>query len=107
MTSASPERRAKGSADVRAMTDAFCDETGWRPERIQPVAGALRYSQYGFFIRHVMKSISKKMGGATDTSHDIEYTDWDSLERFVDEIAASFGISSIHTDSVVSAPTSC
>ena len=23
---------------------------------------------------------------ATDTSHDHEYTDWDALERFVDEI---------------------
>lgn len=90
MKSASPEQRAKGAADVRGMLEAFCADTGWRPERIEPVAGALRYSEYGFVVRLVMRSIAKRMGGATDTARDVEYTDWESLDHLVDELAKSF-----------------
>lgn len=80
------ERRAQAAADVRRMIDGFLKETGWRPTLIQAVAGALRYSQYNFLVRFVMKRISRKAGGDTDTSRDYEYTDWTAVDRIADEL---------------------
>lgn len=51
------------------------------------IAGALKYTEYDYFKRLIMKMISKKEGGATDTSQDYEYTKWDEVTKFVNEFA--------------------
>jgi menaquinone-dependent protoporphyrinogen oxidase len=79
------ERREQSAADAQRMIDLFLDETGWRPVRALPVAGALAYSRYNFFIKFVMKRIARKAGAPTDTSRDYEFTDWAALDRFVGE----------------------
>ena len=84
-------RRAQSAADAQRMIDVFVKQTGWTPERCLPVAGALLYTQYNFLVRFVMKQISKKNGGPTDTSRDYEFTDWPALDRFVDEVSHRFG----------------
>jgi menaquinone-dependent protoporphyrinogen oxidase len=71
------------------MIDGFVAETGWRPERSLPVAGALTYSRYNFLIRFVMKRIARKQGAPTDTSRDYEFTNWSAVDRFVDEAVRS------------------
>jgi len=86
-TSAAPERRRNAAADVRRMIDEFLRETGWSPTRVHPVAGALLYRQYGAIVRLVMRFIAKQAGATTDTSRDHEYTDWQALDRFADELA--------------------
>jgi menaquinone-dependent protoporphyrinogen oxidase len=83
---ATAERRRTSTADAQRMIDVFIKETGWKPERCLPVAGALMYTHYNLLIRFVMKRISRKQGGPTDTSRDYEFTDWKGLDRFVDEI---------------------
>jgi menaquinone-dependent protoporphyrinogen oxidase len=83
---ATPAERASFAADVKKVIDAFVAQTGWRPNRAKPVAGALLYTRYNFIVRFVMKRIARKAGGATDTSRDYEYTDWLALDRFADEI---------------------
>src|SRR6185503_13058560 len=85
---ATKERRARSAAEVQQMIDVFVQETGWRPARVLPVAGALAYSRYNFLIRFVMKRIARKAGAPTDTSRDYEFTDWLALDRFANEIAA-------------------
>jgi menaquinone-dependent protoporphyrinogen oxidase len=80
---ASAQEHARFVADVRTMIDRFVTDTGWHPERVVPVAGALRYSQYNFLVRLVMKRIARQAGGSTDTSRDHEYTDWRALDDFV------------------------
>jgi menaquinone-dependent protoporphyrinogen oxidase len=82
----SAEERAKAAADVQAAIDRFLAETAWRPRRVEAVAGALLYSKYNFFTRFIMKRIAKKAAMATDTTRDHEFTDWDALDRFVDEL---------------------
>ena len=76
-------RRAK-------VLDRFFAETGWHPEHVKPVAGALLYTHYNFLIRFVMKHIAKQAGGSTDTSRDHEYTDWVALDRFVAALVEEF-----------------
>lgn len=84
-----PEERARAARDVQHVVQKFFEETGWRPERVQPVAGALLYRQYGRITRWLMKRIAEKEGGDTDTAHDHVYTDWDALEHFVEDFAES------------------
>jgi menaquinone-dependent protoporphyrinogen oxidase len=62
--------------------ERFVEKCGWRPARIELIAGALQYSKYNFLIRYVMRRITKKEGGDTDTSRDYEYTDWAAVDRF-------------------------
>ena len=81
-----PEERAQCEADVQTMIENFFKETGWRPNVVLPVAGALLYSQYNFVVRWVMKRIAKKMRAVTDTSRDYDYTDWQALDRFADRV---------------------
>jgi menaquinone-dependent protoporphyrinogen oxidase len=80
------ERRAQAAADAQRMIDVFIEETGWRPARALPVAGALAYSRYNFIVKFVMKRIARKAGAPTDTSRDYEFTDWAALDRFVREM---------------------
>ena len=83
---APPERRAEAAADAEKMIREFLDETGWHPSHIRAVAGALMYSKYNFLIRFIMKRIARKEGASTDTSRDHEYTDWEALDRVIDEL---------------------
>lgn len=82
------ERRRQAREDVERMVAQFFERTGWRADLVQPVAGALLYRKYGFFLRFVMKRIAKSAGGSTDTSRDHEYTDWAALDRFAEAFAA-------------------
>lgn len=81
--SEAPERRAEADRYV----EAFVAETGWRPDRTAVFAGALRYSQYGFVKRAMMKRIAAESTGDTDTGRDYEYTDWQAVERFATAFA--------------------
>jgi menaquinone-dependent protoporphyrinogen oxidase len=85
----STEERAKSARAVQGMIDAFLAATGWHPSSVKPVAGALAYTRYNFFVRFIMKRIARKEGGDTDTSRDHEYTDWVELDHFVDAFAAN------------------
>ena len=86
LTSASddPDARAAAAATV----ESFVEATGWQPDRVCLLGGALRYSQYGFLTRLLMRQIARKEGGATDTSRDHEYTDWTEVSAFARDFAA-------------------
>lgn len=75
--------------DLRECAEAFYRDTGWTPGITHHVAGALRYSQYHFIKRWIMRRIAERHGGDTDTSRDHEYTDWDDMTRFIDEFLAA------------------
>jgi menaquinone-dependent protoporphyrinogen oxidase len=76
-----------GRAAARRMLDDFLRETGWRPVLVQPVGGAIAYTKYSFFVRWMLRRISAKTGGPTDTSRDHELTDWSQVERFATTFA--------------------
>ena len=71
--------------ELKSIVKSFSDKTGWQPDRIKFVAGALPYTRYNFVKRWIMKRIVAKAGGDTDTSKDFMYTDWDDLRRFADD----------------------
>lgn len=75
-------------AEAAGYVEAFLEETGWYPDRIARLSGALRYSRYGFLKRLMMKRIAAEATGDTDTSRDYEYTDWYEVESFATDFAA-------------------
>lgn len=76
-------------ADIERIAAAFETDSGWTPRETASFAGALRYTQYSWLKRMLMRYISDKEGGDTDTSRDFEYTDWDAVTRFAEQFFGS------------------
>lgn len=75
--------------EAHAIAKKFLHDTGWEAEEVFHIAGALKYTQYDYFKRLIMRMIAKKQGGAIDTSKDHEYTDWKAVAHFVKTFADS------------------
>ncbi|UPV76684.1 protoporphyrinogen oxidase (plasmid) [Halorussus limi] len=84
LSSATEEGRTQAAGYV----EEFIEDTGWHPDRIGLFGGALRYSEYGFLKRLMMKQIAKRTMPDVDTSRDAEFTDWDEVEAFAADVAA-------------------
>ncbi|HET7349326.1 MAG TPA: flavodoxin domain-containing protein [Marmoricola sp.] len=72
------------TAEARKYVEQLEQETGWKPEAVSLVAGALPYTHYGFIKRRMMRRIvaSKSAALSTDTSRDHVYTDWSEVAHF-------------------------
>jgi menaquinone-dependent protoporphyrinogen oxidase len=81
------QREPAVDLELRQIIDRFLTATGWRPAETKVVAGALLYRQYPWWKRQVMRRISAKAGGDTDTTRDYEYTDWADLSEFAKRFA--------------------
>jgi len=84
---------AAGAGDPEGLDEAegyvqkFIDKTGWSPDRTSCVGGAVAYTKYNPLVRRIMKAISARKGGSTDTSRDHEYTDWKAVDGFTRDFA--------------------
>ncbi len=78
--------------ETRRLLHDFVDDCDLKPVAMHCVAGALKYTQYDYFKRVLMRMIARQRGQSTDTSKDCEYTDWDELEAEVDEFLVKAGI---------------
>ena len=77
--------------EAEKITAEFLEQAGWKPLMATQIAGALKYLEYDFFKRLVMKMIAKKEGRPTDTSQDYEYTNWDEVKKFVNTFVIKAG----------------
>jgi menaquinone-dependent protoporphyrinogen oxidase len=84
---ATAENHARLVSSVQDMVDRFLADTGWQPEHLLLLAGALRYSRSKFFARLVMRRVASKTVGTTDGRIDRDYTDWATLGQFVEQFA--------------------
>ena len=85
LSSADEEKREEAAGYV----ESFLAETGWHPDRIGQFGGALRFSEYGFLKRLMMKQIAKDLlTGDREPNGDIEFTDWDAVDAFAADVAA-------------------
>lgn len=79
------------SAEERAEAETYPakleKKTGFHIPKVHHAAGALKYLEYDFFKRALMRQIAAKEGGPVDTSVDHEFTDWQALDAFVQEFA--------------------
>ncbi|MGJ8573359.1 MAG: flavodoxin domain-containing protein [Hoeflea sp.] len=79
------------NAEERAEAEAYPakleKKTGFHIPRVHHAAGALKYLEYDFFKRALMRQIVAREGGPVDTSQDHEFTDWAALDAFVQAFA--------------------
>jgi menaquinone-dependent protoporphyrinogen oxidase len=78
---------APRSADPNGYVAKLLAITHWQPRIAVAIAGGLPYRSYHWFLRFVMKRISRSAGHSTDTRHDHEYTDWARVQQLAADIA--------------------
>lgn len=78
----------KSRDEARRYGEKLIAHAGWKPVFSQTFAGAVKYTEYDFITRFIMKWISWREGGSTDTSCNHEYTDWKSVEHFAEKFMA-------------------
>jgi menaquinone-dependent protoporphyrinogen oxidase len=82
--------QATDQVEVIKLSRQFLRQTGWDPPLTQGFAGALRYSQYGWFKKRFVHWIAQRAGVPSDIQHDLEMTDWAEVrtfgQRFVDHL---------------------
>ena len=71
--------------EARRLLDELADDCGLKPRVVRCIAGALKYTQYDYLKRQMMRMIARHYDRPTDSSKDVEYTDWADVESFVDE----------------------
>ncbi len=76
------EEQGKDTPEGRAYIQKFLQKSPWKPELIGVFAGALYYPRYGFFDKMMIKLIMTLTGGETDTSKEVEYTNWKKVSVF-------------------------
>ncbi|MDI9223145.1 menaquinone-dependent protoporphyrinogen IX dehydrogenase [Pantoea sp. EA-12] len=81
-------RKAEKCTPVtNAYTRKFLEQSPWQPDCCAVFAGALRYPRYRWFDRIMIQLIMRMTGGETDTSKEVEYTDWDKVAGFAQDFA--------------------
>ena len=83
LTAANPDAEAKNQVEQYIST--FLTELDWQPQVVGSFGGALLYTSYGFFKKNLMKQISQKTGLGTNTTRDYDYTDWEAVNKFVED----------------------
>lgn len=71
--------------EAQKLLNEFLDDCGLKPVATRCIAGALKYTRYDYFKRLGMRMIARQHGQSTDTTQDVEYTNWTDVEAFVDE----------------------
>lgn len=70
--------------EAKSYPEEFSKETGWLPSATLNCAGALKYSEYDYFKKWMLKRIAAVEGGPVDTRQDYELTNWTAVKSFID-----------------------
>ncbi|MFZ7236520.1 menaquinone-dependent protoporphyrinogen IX dehydrogenase [Avibacterium gallinarum] len=76
----------KNTPETNVYVRKFLQRIAWKPTFAAVFAGALMYPRYGWFDRIMIRFIMKITGGETDTSKEVEYTDWQKVAAFAEQI---------------------
>ena len=72
----------KSTPDTNPYVIKFFKTIDWTPTIVEVFAGKLDYKKYPFFDRIMIQFIMWMTKGPTNTSAEIEYTNWDSVAAF-------------------------
>jgi menaquinone-dependent protoporphyrinogen oxidase len=78
-----------GRAEAQGYVDLFIATTHWLPDKTLLLGGALRYSEYDYFERQVLRHIVMKRGATPAPNMNYEFTDWKALDSFIDDFLAN------------------
>lgn len=72
----------KNTPDTNPYVIKFFKTIDWTPTVVEVFAGKLDYKKYPFFDRIMIQLIMWMTKGPTNTSTEIEYTNWDKVKEF-------------------------
>ncbi|ACQ68361.1 menaquinone-dependent protoporphyrinogen IX dehydrogenase [Candidatus Hamiltonella defensa] len=72
----------KCSPQTNSYVRQFLLKTPWKPLLSEVFAGALRYPHYRWWDKMLIQLIMSLTQGETDTSKEVEYTDWNQVNIF-------------------------
>jgi len=75
-------------AELDRLAQGFLADTGWQGAKIAQIAGALRFSDYGFFEYWGMRWIARQRGLKAEGRTDLELTDWQGLKALLEGFMA-------------------
>ncbi len=81
------EEQGKDTPQGSAYIKTFLRKSPWQPSLIGVFAGALYYPRYNPFDRFMIKLIMTMTGGETDTSKEVEYTNWEKVTLFANKFS--------------------
>ncbi|MDG6881783.1 Protoporphyrinogen IX dehydrogenase [menaquinone] [Phocoenobacter uteri] len=75
-------KEEKNTPETNSYTRKLLAEISWKPTEAAVFAGKLSYPKYNWYDRAIIRFIMKLTGGETDTTKEIEYTDWNKVTEF-------------------------
>ncbi len=76
----------KNSPNTNPYVIKFLDKINWKPKNIEVFAGKIDYPKYKFIDKYAIKFIMWVTKGPTDTSQSYEFTDWNKVEAFAENL---------------------
>ena len=83
-------KAGKDTPETNAYVRKFLKTSRWNPAYCAVFAGALRYPQYDFFDRTMIRFIMKLTNGETNPTKEIEYTNWEKVRQFAQYLAQEY-----------------
>ena len=76
----------KSSPDTNPYVIKFLQKIKWVPKNTEVFAGKINYPKYKFIDKYAIKLIMWITKGPTDTSQSYEFTDWDKVAAFAEDL---------------------
>lgn len=76
----------KDTPETNVYTRKFLEKTAWQPRYSVAFAGAVKYDMYRWWDRIMVQLIMAMGKGETERHAHVEYTDWNAVTRFVQQV---------------------
>ncbi|WP_220746686.1 menaquinone-dependent protoporphyrinogen IX dehydrogenase, partial [Shewanella colwelliana] len=77
---------AKNTPETNPYMQAFLSKTEWRPKLLEVFGGNLDYQGYNALDRNIIRFIMWITKGPTDANTKVEYTDWDKVTYYAEQL---------------------
>ncbi|MCP4307712.1 MAG: protoporphyrinogen oxidase, partial [bacterium] len=75
-------------SEIDEIAQRMLRDTGWHADATLHAAGALKFTEYDFFKRWIVRAIAKQHQADASKDSDTEYTDWSAVKAFVESFLA-------------------
>jgi menaquinone-dependent protoporphyrinogen oxidase len=69
--------------------ERFVSDTGWKPDKVAYVAGAVQHEDYGYFREQILEHLVLEGAHYDDLVDDHEFTDWQAVGEAVQSFLAN------------------
>ena len=76
----------KDTPETNPYIKKFLLNSKWKPKKLSVFAGKVDYPNYNFFNKIIIRFIMYITKGPTDTNQSYEFTDWNKVKKFAEEI---------------------